>query len=345
MEIQEILEQLCAADGVSGAEDNACRAAVSLLSEYTDSAKADKFGCVTGFIGDRDNGKPTLMLEAHIDEIGFIVTYIDEKGFLKVGGVGGTDRRLYPAQTVTIHTGNGNIKGVICTLPPHVRTDTSKTAKLEDIAIDIGYPTREEAEKHVSPGDRVTIDNELVHLIGTRYSSKALDDRAGAAAVLYALELLKDKQTAYNIEVLFASQEEVGSRGAIISAFNSGAQFALCTDVSFAYTPDAKKHQCGEMGKGAMIGVSPVLDRQISDELKVLAKRFDIPWQPEIMGSSTGTDADDISVSRGGIRTGLISIPQKYMHTPVEIVDIEDIRAVSRLMAAFAEGGAEDAFI
>ncbi len=342
MEISEILERLCTADGVSGAETAAAQTACELLSAYTDSARVDNFGCVTGFIGDRNNGRPTVMLEAHIDEIGFIVTYIDDEGFLKVGRCGGTDRRLYAAQTVTIHTEKGGIKGVICTLPPHVQSDSSTAMKTEDIAIDIGCTNRGEAEKLVSPGDRVTIDNKLAKLIGTRVTAKAIDDRAGVAAVLYALELLKGKEAAYNIEILFASQEEVGERGAQISAFNSSASVALTTDVSFAYTPDAKKHECGEMGKGAMIGVSPSLDRGVTNELKALAKEQHIPFQLEIMGGSTGTDADAVCVSHGGIRTGLISIPEKYMHTPVEVVDTEDIKAVGRLMAAFVTGGANN---
>ena len=340
--MEKMLETLCAASGVSGAENNACEAALSLLRKYAPDAKADKFGCVSGYIGDPDNGKPTVMLEAHIDEIGFIVTYIDDNGFLRVGNCGGTDRRLYAAQTVTIHTINGDIKGVICTLPPHVTSDSSKTMKTEEIAIDAGFPSRKEAEKIISAGDRVTIDNILAKLCGTRVTSKALDDRAGVAAVLYALELIQGKTLPYNIEVLFASQEEVRSRGAIIAAFNSSADIALVTDVSFAYTSDDKKQDCGTMGKGAMIGISPVLDNEVTNELKKLAKDKSIPYQCEVMGHDTGTDADHISISHGGIRTGLISIPIKYMHTPVEVADTEDIKAVGRLMAAFITGGESD---
>ena len=340
--MEKMLETLCAASGVSGAENNACEAALSLLRKYAPDAKADKFGCVSGYIGDPDNGKPTVMLEAHIDEIGFIVTYIDDNGFLRVGNCGGTDRRLYAAQTVTIHTINGDIKGVICTLPPHVASDSSKTMQTEEIAIDAGFPSRKEAEKIISAGDRVTIDNTLAKLCGTRVTSKALDNRAGVAAVLYALELIQGKTLPYNIEVLFASQEEVRGRGAIIAAFNSSADIALVTDVSFAYTSDDKKQDCGTMGKGAMIGISPVLDNEVTNELKKLAKDKSIPYQCEVMGHDTGTDADHISISHGGIRTGLISIPIKYMHTPVEVADTEDIKAVGRLMAAFITGGESD---
>ena len=339
MEISEILAKLCRATGVSGAENEACEAAAELLREYTEDVSIDKFGCVSGFVGERGNGKPTLLLEAHIDEIGFIVTYIGDDGFLRVGQCGGTDRRLYAAQTVTVHTEKGAVRGVICTLPPHVASDSSKTMKLEDVAVDIGCTSREEAAALVCPGDRITIENDLVKLLGTRYTAKATDDRAGVAAVLYALELLKGAELSCNVEVLFASQEEVGSRGAVIAAFRSEAEKAIATDVSFAYTPDAKKYECGEMGKGAMIGIGPVLDREMTGELKEYAGKLGIPWQCEVMGRSTGTDADDISVSHGGIRTALVSIPQKYMHTPVEVVDIEDIRAVAKLMAAYACGG------
>ena len=337
----EILKKLCESTGVSGAEDSACEAARELLSEYAADAVTDRFGCVSAHIGN-DSRKPTVMLEAHIDEIGFIVTYIDKDGFLRIGSCGGTDRRLYAAQTVTVHTAGGDINGVICTLPPHVAEDGTKAMKLADTAVDIGYTSREAAEKVVSPGDRITIDTPLEKLCGTRVTAKAIDDRAGVAAVLYALKLVKGKELPYNIEVLFASQEEVGSRGAVISAFRSRADKALVTDVSFALTPDDKKHECGVMGKGAMIGISPVLDKTVTDELKRLAKEQDIPCQYEVMGRSTGTDADDISLAHGGIPTGLISVPIKYMHTPVEIVDTEDIKAVGRLMASFVSGGERD---
>ncbi len=339
MEINEMLGRLCSAAGVSGAERGACETAAELLKRYTRDVSIDSFGCVTGYVGSRGSGKPVLLLEAHIDEIGFIVTYIDDDGFLRVGQCGGTDRRLYAAQTVTIHGAKGAVRGVICTLPPHVASDSKKTMKLDEVAIDIGCTSREEAEKLVEPGDRVTIENGLTKLLGTRVTAKALDDRSGVAAVLYALELLKGAELPYDIEVLFASQEEVGSRGAVIAAYRSSAEKAIAVDVSFAYTPDAKKHECGEMGRGAMIGISPVLDREMTAELRDLAEKLGIPWQSEVMGGSTGTDADDISISRGGIRTALVSIPLKYMHTPVEVVDTGDIRSVAKLMAAYAAGG------
>ena len=338
MEINKVLEKLCCAVGVSGSEEGASEVACELLKEYADNASVDKFGNVTAFIGDKNNGKKTLLLEAHIDEIGFVVTYIDDKGFIKTAECGGTDRRLYAAQTVTIHSKHP-VRGVISTLPPHVSSDSKSAMKKEDIVIDTGY-NKETLEKLVSLGDRITIDGKFSVLSGTRVSGKAVDDRGGVAAVLYALSLLKDKEADYNIAVLFASQEETGSRGATIGAYTSEADYCLSTDVSFAYTPGAKKEKCGIMGKGAMIGISPVLSEEVTEKLKAVASDKNIPVQFEVMGGETGTDADEISVIKSGIKTGLISIPLKYMHTPVEVVDTEDIKAVGKLMYKFAVGGA-----
>lgn len=334
MDINKVLGKLCGAFGVSGSEDKASLVACELLREYADNASVDKFGNVTAFIGDKNNGKKTLLLEAHIDEIGFIVTYIDDKGFIKAAECGGTDRRLYAAQTVTIHS-KYPVKGVISTLPPHVSSDAKTAMKIDNLVIDTGYD-KETLEKLVSLGDRITIDGKFSVLNGTRVSGKAIDDRGGVAAVLYALSLLKDKETDYNIAVLFASQEETGSRGATIGAYNADADYCLATDVSFAYTPGAKKEKCGIMGKGAMIGIAPVLSDEVTGELKRIAEKKNIPVQFEVMGGDTGTDADEISITKNGVKTGLISIPLKYMHTPVEVVDTEDIKAVGRLMAEFA---------
>lgn len=337
MTTNEILKRVCTPAGVSGAEEPACEAALALLKEYIPNAAMDSFGCVSGFLGDRENGKATLLLEAHIDEIGFVVTYIDEKGFIKAANCGGTDNRLYAAQTVTIH-GKAPIKGVIATLPPHVAAENKKPMKTEDMVIDTGY-SAENLKKIISLGDRITIDGEFSALGEKRVSGKALDDRSGVAAILYALSLLKNKETAFNIAVLFASQEEVGSRGAIIGAYRAEAEYALATDVSFAYTSDAPKEKCGKMGKGAMIGISPSLSKSVTKRLFALADELKIPYQTEVMGGGTGTDADDIASSRGGVKTGLISIPLKYMHTPVEVVETADVETVGQLMAAFAERG------
>ena len=339
MDLNYVLKTLCEANGVSGEEKSASEAACELLKNYADNARVDVFGNVTAFIGEKDNGKETLLLTAHIDEIGLVVSYIDDKGFIKVGKCGGIDPRLLAAQSVTVW-GKKPIKGVISTLPPHVNPDTKKAMKLENAAIDTGY-SKKQLEKTVSLGDKITFDSQFASLLHGRVTGKALDDRCGVAAILYALELLKGRKLKYNLEVLFAVQEEVSGKGAKIGSYTAQPDLAIAVDVSFGATPDAKPWKCGKMGDGAMIGIAPSLSKEISSELTALAKARKIRHQIEVMGSRTGTDADDIGISRGGVRTGLISIPQKYMHTPVEMVETADVEAAGRLIAEFAdsEGG------
>lgn len=337
MDISASLKMLCSCTGVSGDENSAARAALDLLLPYAPDAYVDKFGNVRAFIGDRSNGKPTLLLDAHIDEIGLVVTYIDKDGFIKIDKCGGIDRRLVLAQTVTIW-GKTPIKGVVSTLPPHVAKDSDKTAKFSDLAIDAGY-SAEQLSEIVSLGDRITVDGEFEQMNGSLVTSKAIDDRSGVCAILYALEQLKGGESKFNLAVQFSVQEEVGGTGAKISAFDTDADFGIAVDVSFAKTPGVKPEKSGKMGDGAMIGFAASLDHALSRRLTDLAKSSEIKYQCEIMGGSTGTNADEIASSRRGIRTMLISIPLKYMHTPVEVVDIEDIKSVGSLIAEFAKEG------
>ena len=340
MDVKSTLKTLCEAAGVSGDEFSASEAARTLLAPYCPDAGIDAFGNVVGFLGDRKNGKQTLMLEAHIDQIGLIVTHIDENGFIKTARCGGVDRRLLLAQTVTIH-GKKAIKGVVSTLPPHLAKDDKKAPEIEDIAIDAGF-AKAELEKIVSPGDKITIDGTFESLTENVVTAPAIDDRGGVTAVLYALDLLRGRETAYNLAVVFAVQEEVGNRGAIISAYNVNADLSISVDVSFAQTPGVPEEKSKKMGGGAMIGIAASLDRRLFMRLRSLAAEKGIPYQIEAMGSDSGTDADEIGVSRGGVRPALISVPLKYMHMPVETADINDIKAVGALIAEFMEKGAED---
>ena len=339
MDTIKVLEQLCSAAGVSGAEFPASAAALVLLGKYADRAEIDPFGNVIGYIGN-DESKPLLLLDAHIDRIGFIVTYIGDDGFLKVSKCGGIDRRTLAAQTVTIY-GKEPIKGIISTMPPHVAKDSGKSAKLEDIVIDTGL-SGDKAKELISQGDLVTVDGIFSKLGENRVCSPATDDRAGVAALLYAAELLKEeKELPYRVAVQFAAQEEVGGRGAVISTFNVAPELAVAVDVSFAQSKGVEASKSGKLGKGPMIGIAASLDREIFRSFVEIAKEKEIPYQLEAMGGSTGTDGDDISVSRGGVRTGLVSIPQRYMHTPCEVVEIADIENTGRLIAEFVKKGAK----
>jgi len=334
MDVKQILAQLVDQKGISGSEMPASVKSAEFLSEYLD-VTVDDFGNVYGVSKDFSEDKKTLLLDAHIDEIGMIVTYITDDGFLKVAECGGLDKRLLLAQQVNV-LGKQTIKGVVISTPPHLEKDDSKAPDMDSVYIDIGM-SKQEVEKIVSLGDRVYINNSLAMLKNDLVTAKSLDNRAGVAAIIYALDMLKDKPVKYNIRVLFSVQEEIGERGAKIGAYTADADTALVVDVSFARTNGESAENCGAIQKGPMIGIAPSLSREISDKLISVAKCNNISYQLEIMNGKTGTNADVIGVSRSGVKTCTVSIPLKYMHTPVETVSLCDVENTAKLIAKFCE--------
>lgn len=337
MELLEVIRNLCSAPGVSGCEGNAASVAEDYLRAYAPDARTDSFHNVIGVVNKPKEGQKTILLDAHIDEIGLVVTHIDELGFLKVTGCGGVDRRLILGQSVTIF-GKVPIKGIVSTIPPHLSSadDSKKVPEIDAVTIDIGM-NKEEAQQVISLGDRALFHSQFSSLMGNRVSSRALDDRAGVAAILRALDLLKGKELPCGLTVLFSSQEETGEKGAEMASYRIAPDIAVAVDVSFAATPDATEHKCGKMGNGVMIGIAPSLTKGISQRFAALAEQEQIPYQLEVMGGNSGTNADVIGVQQGGVQTGLLSIPLKYMHTPVEVVDLNDIESVAQLLACYLE--------
>ncbi len=336
--ILKILEQLCTAVGVGG-QQQIVDTARSLLQEYTTDITCDAVGNLIAVLPASHANAPVILLEAHMDEIGFIVTEVDEKGFLKIAPCGGVDRRCLPTAPVTVWA-DTPITGVFCSTPPHLQKEESGKALAADaLRIDVGL-SAQVAKNSIKPGTRVSFCNNFACMHAHCVTSKALDNRAGMAAVLYALSLLKNRTLPYTVKVLFACGEELGCRGATPGAFAVSADAAIVTDVSFAHTPDAKRTECGEMGKGAMLGIAPTLSHELTVSVQEIAKKRNIMCQPEVVGGKTGTDADAIGIVRNGIPAVLLSIPLRYMHTPVEMVDIRDIAAVGECMAAFIEEGA-----
>lgn len=335
MNIKETVFTLSEAYGASGNESPAAEIACGMLREYCPDAEIIG-GSVIGTLG--ENGKTKLLLDAHIDQIGLIVTYITDDGFVKFSNLGGIDRRLLPAQPVVIH-GKRDIKGVICSVPPHLTSGASEVLQFDETAIDTGM-TKDELSEVVSLGDTVTFDVKCRELIGNRVTGGALDDRCGVASILYALELLKGKDINYHITVVFSSQEELGERGAKIAAERIAPEISLAVDVSFAVAPGENALKCGELGKGAMIGIAPVLSREISEKLIDTAKANNIPYQIEVMSDSTGTNADRYSVGgKNGSKACTISIPLRNMHTPAEVIDLTDVEMTGKLIAEFIAKG------
>lgn len=324
----ELLKKLTSCVAVSGAEENITNLLKEMLEHYGE-VSVDSMNNVFCTFGEGYH----FLLDAHLDEIGLIVTDITDDGFIKVGKCGGIDLRMLPAAEVSVW-GKEEVKGIISTKPPHLQTadEEKNVPKISEIAIDTGY-TKKELQKLVSLGDRITFKRNFTPLLGSFISASCLDDRSGVAAILMAVETLKNLPC--KITIMFSSQEEVGTRGAKSGTYLKKVDEAISVDVSFAYTPGCDKAECGEISKGAMIGFSPILDKNISRKLVEVAEKNNISYQCEVMSGRTGTNADVISICENGIKTGLISIPEKYMHQRVEVVDINDIKSVTDLICAY----------
>lgn len=336
MNLETTITTLANTAGVSGDEAEAAELALSYLKNYTEDCGI-KNGNVIGHFGVRGK-KPHILIDAHIDRIGLAVTYITEDGFLKVAGVGGIDRRLLPAQQVKV-LGRETVLGVICSVPPHLEKDESGVPEMTDVCVDVGM-TKEQAEQVISLGDKIIFSARCEKMQGDRITGAALDDRCGAAAILRALDMLKNDYPDCEVTVLFSAQEEVGERGAKIAAFEIDPDIALAVDVSFALTSDDSEVKCGKMGDGCMIGFSPTLDRELSERLVGIAEKNGIPYQREVMNGATGTNADRFSVNRGGVKAATLSIPLKYMHTPVEVISLSDVENTARLIAEYVKEAA-----
>ena len=327
MDIKETIFKLCELDGASGDEASVCGYAEKLLRKYTDNV-VNKNGGVTAYIGRHDGSRPVVVLDAHIDQIGFIVTSV-ENGFAKAACLGGIDTRLLSAQRVTVH-GRSDIHGVIVSIPPHLKGESAKVPDKSEIYIDISG-----RDSEVSAGDSVTFEVSPCELSDNVITAGALDDRCGMAAVLYALEKLDINALEYDIAAVFSSQEEIGERGAAMCAYDVNADIVIAVDVSFAYSEGENKTKCGELGKGCMIGISPSLDRELSRKLISIAEKENIPYQKEIMSGTTGTNADKYTVAQGGAAGATLSIPIRYMHTPAEVCDLNDVVSTGKLIAEF----------
>ncbi len=334
MDWMQTMETLLHPAGVSGNECKIAETAKSLLVPLCEKVEIWQ-GNVYGFIGKRSNAKPHVLLDAHMDQVGFLVTAITTEGFVKVGNAGGLDYRLLPAQRVLLH-GKQDIPGVICCVPPHLQDGKEHVLDVTELLIDTGY-TKAELEEILSPGDAVSFDMPLRALQGDRITGASLDDRCGMAAILYALELLQSqhRRLSCSVCVLFSTQEEVGERGAVIGAYSQNPDIALAVDVTFAKGHGDDPAKCGKLGGGPMIGLAPSLSPEVSRDLMAAAAVEQILWQPEVMAGLTGTNADQFSVSRGGVLAGTVSIPLRYMHTPSELIQLSDVEATGRLLAAY----------
>ena len=333
----EILKAVCGAPGVSGAEGDTAAVIASFLKPYTGDVRTDALG---NLIATLNPGKEkSVVLTAHMDKIGLAVTGIDEKsGFLRIARVGGADLRVMAAARVTVY-GKKTLDGVVISTPPHLadKSSVNKVTPIDKLAVDCGLPF-EEIKELVSVGDRMELRLPFTALANGKATSPFMDNSAGCTAVLKAIEKISGQDCPCTVHAVFATREEVGKQGARTALFGLAPDEALVTDVSFAAAPGVPEESSARQGSGAMIGCSPILQKDMTDALKALAEKKGIPYTVEVLGRSTGTDADVAVISGAGVRTGLLSIPLKNMHTAAELVKISDIEAVADLMAAYVMG-------
>ena len=337
MNLKELLFELLDAPGISGAEDGAAEVASNCLSRYM-TVTRDTLGSV---IGTTDGDGDGVLLDAHLDQIGLFVTSVSDAGFVKVAACGGADLRTMACQPVRVLS-KEPLYGVVTSTPPHLRKDADEAPKWEDVAIDVGLPA-EKARAIIRPGDRVQLLGAPRELLNGRISAAAIDDRAGIAAILRALDILKERGVRKKLTVVFSVQEEVTGGGAKGAGFASDAATAIAVDVSFATDPLVSEKDGKPLSCGPLIGVAPPLDARIGDTLETLAKERNIPYEIEAMGGGTGTNAEDYAFARCGKRTGLVSIPIRNMHTTVEVCDLKDVENTAQLLAAFIEKEGETA--
>ncbi|MDP4108729.1 MAG: M42 family peptidase [Bacillota bacterium] len=340
MDYCNILKDLCESHGVSGFEKQTAELMRKLIKPYCDYVEIDRLGNVSGFLSCGREDAPTVMLEAHIDQIGFLVSDVLEGGFLSFVPVGGVDSRMLPDAGVLILSQNV-YKGVISCLPPHILTkeERDKPFEQDSLAIDAGL-TEEQAKKLIPVGTPVVFEGGFRNLAERFVSSPALDNRAGVLALLIALERLYNAERKANIIIQGSVMEEKNLHGALTGAYRTMPDCAIAVDVTHAKTPDAPAGKTFAAGGGAMIGMGPNLQRKLTKELIRIAEEKSIPHDFEVMEGSTGTNAWAMQIVSTGIPCALLSIPLKYMHTPVETVCFSDIEAVADLICEFISGGA-----
>ena len=300
---------------------------------------SDGLGSSIARVGD---ASPLLAVVGHIDEIGLIVTHVDEKGFLWFTSIGGWDPQVLVGQRVEIQTKSGPVLGVVGRKPIHLleADQRKKVVELKGMHIDIGASDGEEASEHVRVGDPVVISAQPVPMLGERLISKAMDNRLGAYVALESLRRAHERgEMAGSFAAVAAVQEEIGLFGARTAAFEVRPDLAIAVDVTHATDApgvDEKELGASPLGSGPVIGRGSTLSPKVFELLVETAEAEGIEHSISASGRGTSTDADVLQISRAGIPTGLVSIPLRYMHSPVEMVDLADVEATVELLAAFA---------
>ncbi|RLF20839.1 MAG: M42 family peptidase [Thermoprotei archaeon] len=349
--LKEILRRLCLSPGVSGFEDEVRKEILNIAKDLNVKAEVnvDNLGNLILTIG---SAGPSVAIMAHMDEIGIVVRYIDDNGFLGIDAVGGIDVRTIIGKSVMIYGRETTVHGVICVKPIHLLSEDErkKIPDIRSLFVDIGASNKDEASKLVRIGDVGHIVKTFRELTANKediISCGALDDRAGCAALLMAASLIREKDLECKLHLVFTVQEEVGARGSRVAAYNLKPDVAIAVDVTHAVGyPDLqpKDFTDVQLGKGTVIEYGPPINWRLARFLMDLAEEKKIRYQASYLRGRTGTDIDEAQIARSGAIASVISIPLRYMHTPVETVSLSDLEATVNLIVEFVRRFNEEVY-
>ena len=337
MSLADKIKKLTNAYGVSGDEFRISKIAAELMAPYCDRVEIDDFGNVLGY---RDCGIPgakTVMLDAHIDQIGFLITEVTEEGFLRFTTVGGVDQRMLLGSELTVLTKKGPILGIVAAIPPHLQKDgdDKKSVPIPEMVVDIGM-TGEQARKVVRVGDYMAFANDAMELQGDALCGKAFDDRACLVCLLHTMDLLQGKPLAVNVVVSASTKEETGFQGGISAGFKVQPDYAIAVDVTHARTGDAPQ-VIVKLGDGPNVDMGSNSNPKFAKRVIEVARAKQIPHIVTSCPAGSGTNAWPIQMQGQGVTTLVVSLPLKYMHSPVEMLRMSDVKNVGKLLAAFIE--------
>ena len=341
---REFLESLLSTPSPSGYETDGQRVWIDYVSEFADEVWTDDYGNAVA-VHEGSGGGPEIAFSGHADEIGFIVRDIVDDGFLRLSRIGGSDRTVSQGQHVTVHTDDGPIQGVVGQTAIHLReTGSEEYSDINEQFVDVGAVDGDEAEELVEVGDPITFSTDLFELHGTRLSARGMDNRVGTWSAAEGLRQAVEQDVDATVYAVSTVQEEVGIKGAQMVGFDLDPDAAIAVDVTHATdNPDVKGKHRGpvELGDGPVVSRGSANHPNVVDLAREAAAAAEIDVQLQATGTRTGTDADGFYTSRSGIPALNIGIPNRYMHTPVEVIDTEDLDGVAALLGAIAEAAGD----
>ena len=335
--MRQALERLCTCTAPSGFEGPAAAVAAELLRPLVDEVSIDRMGNVLGVRRSKTPGAPKLLLDAHLDEIGLIVTGVED-GFLRFRSIGGVDPRMLPGRELVVLT-DPPLRGLVAC---PAGGDEDKSVPLNELYVDVGL-SQEEAERAVPVGTPMVYRAGCFPLGEDQMCGKSMDDRACFVTLLRAAELLHDKELDVELHIMGSTREEVSGAGAVVGTWAVAPDFCVAVDVTHGKTPDGPADKTFALGGGPAIGVGPNMTRWMTQRMIAKAREHSIPYQLEIMSGHTGTNGWEMQISREGVATSVLSLPLKYMHTPVETLSLADMEGVAQLLAAFVENLGKEA--